>query len=298
MMNENRSKFETSSQQIVDTERDWTAWTVFEGYDSVRREGTWWVEARGAGMTYCPLVDCPGLFHDFATIGRRFKGPDDTFDAYPAALEWARNHGVLGLSPVAQIKQSNGLVWSNPGNPGDVLAGFVQGDHYRDSVAAFVREAWMAGAALTFYEAALSGDLETVEWLDEFDEFRPSDIPLNAVATVEARTWGLSAAAEITQARVSAWCSPTIYRRKGRLERGWGFMNLAGAMWLQMLWRLTAGDEDPLCRNPGCLKGRPVLYREPGRTGPRKKYCSDYCKKDHHYRETTVPRRRRARGSK
>ena len=84
----------------------------------------------------------------------RFGGPTDTFDAYPVALEWARKHGVLGLSPVPEIEQPNGLVWSNPGDSGDVLAGFGQGDHYRDSVAAFVREAWTAGAALTFYEAA------------------------------------------------------------------------------------------------------------------------------------------------
>jgi hypothetical protein len=66
----------------------------------------------------------------------RFGGPTDTFDAYPVALEWARKHGVLGLSPVPEIEQPNGLVWSNPGDSGDVLAGFGQGDHYRDSASA------------------------------------------------------------------------------------------------------------------------------------------------------------------
>ena len=139
------------------------------------------------------------------------------------------------------------------------------------------------------------GDLEALERLDEFDEFRPTDVPRDASPSVEARMWGMNAAAEITQARVSVWCAPAIYRRNGRLERGSGFRNLAGAMWLQMLWKLTAGDEDPLCQNPACPRGNPVLLPT-GKPGPRRKYCPEddfYCKKDHHYKTVTLPRRRK-----
>lgn len=78
-----------------------------------------------------------------------------------------------------------------------------------------------------------------------------------------------------------------------RLERGWGFKNLAGAAWLLMYWKLTADDEDSLCADPDCPYDRPVL--QPNTRGRRKKYCSSECKKAHHYRTVTLPRRRATR---
>ena len=33
-------------------------------------------------------------------------------------------------------------------------------------------------------------------------------------------------------------------RRDGAFRTGWGFRSLLGAMWLQMLWLLTAPEED------------------------------------------------------
>ena len=64
---------------------------------------------------------------------------------------------MLGLSPVRgpARKPGGGLRLYASGDPGDVLAGFEQGDHRRDSIAAFVREAWTTGVALRFYEAAM-----------------------------------------------------------------------------------------------------------------------------------------------
>jgi hypothetical protein len=181
------------------------------------------------------------------------------------------------------------------GDPGDLLESFGQGDHRRDSVAAFVREAWTAARAYTFYRAAVSGDLGTIERMDEYDLMRPNDISRKASANGEALGWGMNAAAEIAQGRVSAWCAPAIYRRNGRLERGWGFRNLAGAAWLQFFWLLTADKGDQRCENPECPNGDFVIAREPGKTGPRRKYCSDECRMHAHYLRTTKSRRRGAR---
>jgi hypothetical protein len=145
-------------------------------------------------------------------------------------------------------------------------------------------------AALAFYRAARDADVDAIASLDEFDEFWPADIPRDASRGVEARAWGMNAAAEIAQGRVAAWCAPAIYRRGGRLDRGWGFTNLAGAMWLQLFWRITAGDEDPLCENRDCPRDNPVLTRASGTTGPRKRFCSDTCRARAHYIKRTVGR--------
>jgi hypothetical protein len=300
--------FGIAAQQIVDKERDGTAWTVFEDYKRVQRDGAWWIEARGKGKSYRPLIDRPYMFYDLATVGRRFEGPDDTDGARREALAWALKYGVLGLSaaPEPERTPGGGLRLYASGDPGDVLLGFGQGDYYRDSITAFVREAWMAGVALTFYEAAMEGDVERVYRLDSklaytfYGEkygdlggtaFDPEGLmPDNANPKGEARVWGTNAAATITQGRLSAWCAPTFFYRNRRLERGWGFENLAGAAWLQMYWKLTADDEDSLCANPACRYGRPVL--QPNTRGRRKKYCSPECKKGHHYKTVTLPRRR------
>ena len=105
----------------------------------------------------------------------------------------------------------------------------------------------------------------------------------------EALVWGMNAAATITQGRLSAWCTPTFFYRNRLLERGWGFKNLAGAAWLQMYWKLTAGN-DPVCANPECRYGRPVLQQNA--RGRHKEYCSAQCKKRHFYRTVTLPKRR------
>jgi hypothetical protein len=52
---------------------------------------------------------------------------------------------------------------------------------------------------------------------------------------------------------------------------------------LQFYWKITAGDEDPMCENPECPTGRPVIPHDRSRTGPRKRFCSDTCRARAHY---------------
>jgi hypothetical protein len=315
-----KDSFSKATSEIVDKERDGAAWTVCADYGHERRDSAYWIFATApVRRHYRPLADRPGLFHEFAMVGReRFKeGPDETFGATTAAIEWARKHGVLGLSPPPRPyrKPAGGMALSKVGDPGDVILGFGQGDHYRDSVPAFVREAWTAGMAWKFYEAALKGDEDEVSKLDhQFaahvfgDEYGGTmfedGLPRGLSPKDEVHAWGMNAAAEITQGRVSAWCSPTFYHRDGRLRRGWGFRNLAGAMWLQFYWLLTA-DEDGghRCENPDCPDKNPVLYREPGKRGKHPRYCPNpdggqsRCRMRANYLNNTKPKRRKARTS-
>jgi hypothetical protein len=97
-------------------------------------------------------------------------------------------------------------------------------------VSRFVAQARIAAAALVFYELARKADAETIAKLDAYDEFYPPGVQLDNLDVVEARKWELHAVAVLTQTRLPAWCSPTIFWRGGSLAGGWGFKNLAGAM--------------------------------------------------------------------
>src|SRR5215208_1016564 len=153
-MGDARRQFAAAAKQFVDIKRDGAAWAIFEDYKRVERDGEWWLEARGKGRTYRPLYDEPGMFAEFAAIGAGFKSYDDMDGARTLALRFAKKYGVLGLSPVPELtrKPGGGLILHAAGDPGDLLESFGQGDHRRDSVAAFVREAWTAAQAWKFYQ--------------------------------------------------------------------------------------------------------------------------------------------------
>ncbi len=296
-MGDTRQQFAAAAEQFVDIERDGAAWTVFENYRRVKGDdGESWLEARGKGRTYRPLYDTPGMFTHLASVGKKFRSHDDTDGARTEALHFALEYGVLGLSPTPEPtrKPGGGLLLPATDDPGDFLDSFAQGDRRRDSVTAFVREAWTAAQAWKFYRAAMDGDLETIERLDAYDQFRPTGIPFKASAGGEARVWGMNAAAELAQGRVDGWCAPAIYRRNGRLERGWGFKNLAGAAWLQFFLLLTADKGDQRCENPDCPDLNPVIVREPGTTGPQQRYCNDKCRMHAYYVNETKDRRAKA----
>jgi hypothetical protein len=103
---------------------------------------------------------------------------------------------------------------------------------------------------------------------------------------------GLHVVAVLTQTRLSAWCSPTIFWRGGSLAGGWGFKNLAGAMWLQMYFSLTGDHTGRMCANPDCPNPDFPMTQEPGTTGPRRKYCCYDCRMHAHYVNSTKPRRK------
>ncbi len=134
--------------------------------------------------------------------------------------------------------------------------------------------------------------------LDPYDEFYPPEGPFGAEGVVKARKWGLHAVAMLTQGRLSAWCSPAIFWRGGLPASGWGFKNLAGAMWLQMFFALTGDHTGRMCANPDCPNPDFPMHREEGKTGPTRKYCSYDCRMHAHYVNSVKPRRRKARSQR
>jgi hypothetical protein len=289
--------FVVESQDIVDTTRlAGVAWSRYEDYEIVGEPGALYVEGRGKREMYRPLQDFPTLFARFAKLDI----PDDENDQVEIARDWALEYGVLGLStdPPMTLRSGGRVISHGPGNTGDGLESYPQGSHSRDSVARFVAEARTAEAALTFYEAALRADERTISTRDEYDEFYPPGDGLDTHDVVEARKWGLHAAAVLTQGRVSAWCSPMIAWRGGSPAGVWGFKNLAGAMWLQMFFALTGDHTGRVCANPDCptpnfswKRGEDYINGGKAR-GRQRRYCSDECRMHAHYLQTTKPRRR------
>jgi hypothetical protein len=288
-------------QKIVDKDRlGGCVWSVYEDYEIVGKLGALYIEGRGRRKTYRPLNEQAALFAKFA----RLDIPDDEDGQAEVALAWAREYGVLGLEPAdTAVLRIGGKSSRVDAATGDGLESYPQGSHSRDSVARFVGEARVAKAALAFYEAARRADdgaLRRLATLDPYDEFYPPGVPFDAPDTVEARKWGLHAAAMLTQGRLSAWCSPAIFWRGGSPAGDWAFKNLAGAMWLQMFFALTGDHTGRMCANPDCPNPDFPMHRTArpdGKkdTGPRRKYCSVDCRMHAHYINRTKPRRREAR---
>jgi hypothetical protein len=117
---------------------------------------------------------------------------------------------------------------------------------------------------------------EVIERMDVYEIYRPESGDEGSPRFWTE--WGLAVCADITQTYVSEYCRPMMYRRDGRFERGFEFVNLLGALWLQMYWMLTATDE-VRCHNDRCPDPDFVLpSRDKHDVGRPKMYCSTSCK--------------------
>jgi hypothetical protein len=87
--------------------------------------------------------------------------------------------------------------------------------------------------------------------------------------------------AETVHLRVTGECYPRLYRqRDDTFRRGWGFKSLLGAMWLQMMWLMSASEEDihrcPWCRKTVTFEPSPEQpEHDPGlKKNARKQYAT------------------------
>ncbi len=232
------------------------------------RAGTWWrcdgfKIAQGSDGTRCirapwrawkqrvpedeyqPLVAYRNLFLIFARLAedKGLDGELDTDHNAAVALQWARDFGVLGFTPVT----NRGAWWGDPrGGVGD-------------SVAAFAAEAWIANKTLRLYEAATRpGELGGVH-VETILSLAPH--LYRGLHPDEARNWALDQAATNIQYRVARYAYPQLYQRRDHtFVEGYDFANLCGALWLRALWLLVA-DDVRRCEYPQC--NRIIVYREP-----------------------------------
>jgi hypothetical protein len=116
----------------------------------------------------------------------------------------------------------------------------------------------------------------------------------------------LAFVASETQRKVAGNAYPAPYGEVGNFVQGWDFINLLGAMWLQMFWLLTASEAPRRCRNWECDKI--IAYEQPEqpmgltpkndrsggcRTRADKGFCSKRCGNRYNYLTRTKPRRQR-----
>jgi hypothetical protein len=290
-------------------------WRVWEKYDilDTHRGDDVYVYARENAIDdeYHPLVQTPGLFLEFAGLA------DDGEITREVWLDWVERYGVLGLNwhgaDESLATQLFGPV-SQEGGP-------------NESYKAFVREAMEANWLLRLYESATSLEGPDVSSFsreeleiygldgclrDPYDPNKP--IPLTGLVAPrlkpdEAKKWALETVRDKVLAGIRE-CYPTLYYfpSERRYIQGWGFHSLVSAMYLQMMWLLTASeDQVRRCALPWCNKviayEQPEQPMDPGskkndrskgyRTRRDKEYCDRDCKGKYHYHFRVKPRRQR-----
>jgi hypothetical protein len=246
-------------------------------------------KARNEVWSYAPLAREPDLFLKFARLAdggldQGDAGKLDTEKNAAVALSWAHDYGVLGLTSVED----------------DGLRGTSTKGGEADTVEAFAREAWTANDCLRLYEAATAETLDA----DLIASYIPSRARAFAATPASTRAWALGAVASETQRKVAGNAYPALYGDVGRFVPGWDFMNLLGAMWLQMFWLLTASEAPRRCKNWECDKI--IAYEQPDQptrgtkkndrsggyiTRIDKAFCSKRCSNRYNYLTRTKPQR-------
>lgn len=286
--------------------------------------------------TYRPLVDTPELFLEFACLadGGGLDEELGTDKNAAAALGWAEAYGVLGLTPLPKVElvlSGGSLAFADPrkmladsvwtsvdGALESILAAEATVSRFsyrvapqsfhraknprggeREAVQRFSYEAWIANVALRLYEAATAPSGTDVKAIQAIRELMPSLEQKPLPATESAlENWALEWVANAAQSRIGGDVFPLVYEKREGFAQGWGFDSLLGAMWLQLMWLLTAGSNVRKCEGPGCAKvitfDRPELPKEdpgtkknargPYKTRIDKRFCSHNClvKKRYH----------------
>ena len=111
----------------------------------------------------------------------------------------------------------------------------------KDTVTRFVIEAMAANSILRLYESATATKRPKLDIIRSYmrEGLREALEPARWY-----KEWALTKIWETVGYMVRGHCHPMPYRRRdGAFMVGWGFRSLLGAMWLQMLWLLTAPEE-------------------------------------------------------
>jgi hypothetical protein len=295
-----KTLFELTTKSVDEKLRSGTWWTYADAYGLyTTAEGARYVHAphaeypfphvidRDEAWEYRPLVTYPSLFLEFARLadGGGLDVELDTKKNEDVALRWAETYGILGLTPV----KYPGAWWADPrGGMGDTVWKFAE-------------EAWIAHETLELYQAAVAPDGPDVDTILEFlpDPHYEEVFPRNPRA---ARERALDEVVTVVESQLVNSCYPVVHGQGVKRSQGWGFKNLLGAMWLQMMWQVTSRNVRQ-CRRPGCLnlisftppgpleipatkQSRVEPYkRGPYNTRRDKLFCSSRCRKAHAYQE-------------
>jgi hypothetical protein len=298
--------------------------------------------------TYRPLVDTPGLFLEFARLvdNEALDAELGTDKNAVVALAWAETYGILGLTPTQDQELSKPafdlfhgggerlsiLDAQDPERPGVVVADGtaesvlkfahittqysdgrrrdVQGGQ-DDTVEAFALEAWTANSALRLYEAATADagpDTETIRHF--WESMTPSFGSTPPTYPEKAKTWALEWVKKATLSRIRGYVYPQLYEVDQGFVQGMRFESLLDAIWLQMMWLLTAGNNVRRCKFRRCRKiidfEAPDQFEDPGtqknarrkyKTRVDKEHCDHLCVAKESYHRNKDKKKRAAAGT-
>ncbi len=291
-MHLNAKLFSGARDKIVNPGLQVGTWKVWEEYEEVEADGgDAYVIARenADDQEYPPLAKVPGLFLEFARLAEEDEITREIW------LDWVRRYGVLGLEwRVPDETMFMGLF-------GPVCQEGGPTESYKN----FVKEARRANWSLRLLESVVSPEgpdpARFEREREEIHGFRLSrGVPERSVD--EAKDWGLGEVWHELQAQIKE-CYPTVLPVEEGFVQGWGFHTLISAMYLQLMWLLTASaagsTEDAIrwCKRPECNKI--IDYRQPPqppamgmkpndrsmgyRTRKDKEFCNDSCRALYHY---------------
>jgi hypothetical protein len=270
-----------ANEKTVNNELRAGAWVLYGDYDLKRtaskqlyvvaRTGPYGLVSMEEVIYNRPLVDHPDLFLQFARLKLEIPGSiswSESLSGYPSifgeydygrlateknaevAVEWARDNGALGLTS-GRPPRRGGEPFRNGGDP--------RGGE-GDTVWRFVVESYIASRTLRLYEAATNTNTVDVDAIRDLADLTP----LGGESPEFARGQALDVVSRTVERMVTGRCHPILRRKEDGIVQGWGFGDLLGAMWLQMMW-LVSADSGRRCQRPGC--NRAVTIERPNWEG-------------------------------
>ena len=249
-------------------------WKVCDEYE-VRNEE---IVAKHAGFdptdktrrwrNYLPLEDTPDLFLKLAAM---HKAPRFT----ESALVFSHKYGLLGGNSTQPVRIK--------GNTAS----------YKTSLSSWWEEAERAWVILKLYEATLSYDEEVVRYL--YNEYRNTVFKkLHCLwlgdESIVVRDWdiadtGFMEAGLMVQETVQLHCRPALDfpdEDPFKVVNFWEFDCLLGAMYLQMYWLITSGNDLGHCEHCGRTFFLARTHPEGRKRRADKRFCDNACRQAHH----------------
>jgi hypothetical protein len=308
-----------SARKAAKTEQLESRWPVYKDFEKVEEDGRLYIYAPprpperpirqpdlNLDRKYSPLRDVPDLILKFVSLMPR--RPVSEEEMLEKMIGWAKSYGVLGSHA-----HTVGLIDDNP----RTLNYSEQPDRVQ-SLSEFCSALQEAALCVGLYQAATTnsgrGDAdELANVLNEQDRtYLLNGQERRDKTLAQQREWALMRAQIIVHAHITSNCYPVLSRQLQRTTdsthetsgffQGWGFRSLLGAMYLQMMWLMTAASNVKRCEGPGCIniitfdppesptsteKGARGKYR----TRIDKKFCSRNCKEKWRYHNTLKPQR-------
>jgi hypothetical protein len=310
-----KDEFVYAGEKATKNEQLTGAWPIYRDFEVIEEEGRLYIHAPlrpperpeegqpdlNLDRIYSPLRDVPDLFLRFASLmPTRLNSEEDLLDRM---LEWAKSYGVLGSHAQTGF-----------GPPDDPKTLDYPKQHERvQSFLEFWRASQVAAGCLSLYQAATAnqglGDEDELSKVLSKQDRRNNR---KNKSLDQQREWALMRAQSIVDFHITEECYPVLSRQFRRTTnntyetagflQGWGFRSLLGAMYLQMMWLMTAASNVKWCEGPNCIKiitfdppESPVSLEKGARgkyrTRSDKKFCSKNCKEKWRYHNVIKPQK-------